>query len=374
MCWTNARYRWCAISTRSRTIEANGQAGCGTVGAPHGLSLPFRFLYGRGCSAAVSEESMRAYLDFEKPVAELEQRLADLKAVAAGGDHAGVNEDVTRIESKARDALRDIYANLSPWQKTHVARHPERPHCVDYIRALVTDFTPLAGDRCFAEDEAIIGGFGRYHGASICVIGQEKGSDTETRIRHNFGMARPEGYRKAVRLMEMADRFAIPVLCLVDTPGAYPGIDAEERGQAEAIARSTDACLALGAANVAVIIGEGGSGGAVAIATANRVAMLEHAIYSVISPEGAASILWRDSTRAQEAASTMKITAQDLLKFGVIDTIIAEPVGGAHRDPDAAFQAADRAISHAFAELSGRSAEELRAARAEKFLAIGRRT
>lgn len=316
---------------------------------------------------------MRAYLDFEKPVAELDKKLAELKAVADGGEHAGVNEDVARIEAKARDALKDIYASLTPWQKTQVARHPERPHCVDYVKALITDFAPLAGDRCYGEDEAIVGGFGRFHGTSICVIGQEKGSDTETRIRHNFGMARPEGYRKAVRLMETADRFGIPVLCLVDTSGAYPGIDAEERGQAEAIARSIDACLALGVPNVSVIIGEGGSGGAVAIATANRVAMLEHAIYSVISPEGAASILWRDSARAQEAASTMKITAQDLLKFGVIDTIIPEPVGGAHRDAEATFQAADRAIFNAFAELSGRNAEEIRTARAEKFLAVGRR-
>ncbi len=316
---------------------------------------------------------MRAYLDFEKPVAELEKKLAELKAVAADGNHSGLADDITRLETKAQEALKDIYASLTPWQKTFVARHPERPHCADYIRTLITDFAPLAGDRSFGEDEAIIGGFGRFHGQSICVIGQEKGSDTETRIRHNFGMARPEGYRKAIRLMEMADRFAIPVLCLVDTPGAYPGIDAEERGQAEAIARSTEACLALGAPNVAVIIGEGGSGGAVAIATANRVAMLEHSIYSVISPEGAASILWRDSARAQDAATNMKITAQDLLKFGVIDQIIAEPIGGAHRDPSVAMNSADRAISSAFAELAGRSPEEIRTARAEKFLAIGRR-
>lgn len=316
---------------------------------------------------------MRAYLDFEKPVAELEKKLAELKAVAESGGHAGISEDVTRLEAKAQTVLKDLYAALTPWQKTQVARHPDRPHCVDYIRALVTDFTPLAGDRAFGEDEAIIGGFGRYHGASICVIGQEKGSDTDGRIRHNFGMARPEGYRKAIRLMETADRFAIPVLSLVDTPGAYPGIDAEERGQAEAIARSTDACLALGVPNVSVVIGEGGSGGAVAIATANRVAMLEHAIYSVISPEGAASILWRDSAKAQDAAQTMKITAQDLLKFGVIDTIIPEPVGGAHRDQESTLAAADKAIFAAFAELSGRNAEEIRAARAEKFLAMGRR-
>ena len=316
---------------------------------------------------------MRAYLDFEKPVAELEKKLAELKALAESGNHKGVAEDVVKLEAKAQDALKSIYASLTPWQKTQVARHAERPHCLDYIAALITDFTPLAGDRSFGEDEAIIGGFGRYHGQSICVMGQEKGSDTDSRIRHNFGMARPEGYRKAVRLMEMADRFGIPVLCLVDTAGAYPGIDAEERGQAEAIARSTEACLALGTANVAVVIGEGGSGGAVAIATANRVLMLEHAIYSVISPEGAASILWRDSAKAQEAATNMKITAQDLLKFGVIDQIVPEPVGGAHRDPAQAMAMADKVIYNAFGELAGRNPEEIRTARAEMFLAIGRR-
>ena len=316
---------------------------------------------------------MRAYLDFEKPVAELENKLAELRAVAASGNHKDMADDISKLEGKARDALKSLYANLTPWQKTQVARHAERPHCIDYIKALITDYTPLAGDRSFGEDEAIISGIGRFHGEPICILGQEKGSDTESRLRHNFGMARPEGYRKAIRLMEMADRFSLPVLCLVDTPGAYPGIDAEERGQAEAIARSTEACLALGAPNVAVIIGEGGSGGAVALATANRVLMLEHAIYSVISPEGAASILWRDSSKAQDAATNMKITAQDLLKFGVIDQIIPEPVGGAHRDTAAALQAADRVISACFAELSGRSAEEVRTARAEKFLAIGRK-
>jgi len=316
---------------------------------------------------------MRAYLDFEKPVAELESKLDELRAIAAGGDHKGLADDIRKLEVKTQEALRTLYASLTPWQKTQVARHAERPHCVDYIRHLVTDFTPLAGDRCFGEDEAIIGGFGRFNGQSICVLGQEKGSDTESRLRHNFGMARPEGYRKAIRLMEMADRFRIPVLSLIDTAGAYPGIDAEERGQAEAIARSTEACLGLGSPNIAIVIGEGGSGGAVAIATANRVAMLEHSIYSVISPEGAASILWRDSTKAQDAATNMKITAQDLLKFGIIDQIIAEPVGGAHRDPQAAIASAGKVIEAAFAELSGRSAEELRTARAEKFLAIGRK-
>ncbi|HEV7982997.1 MAG TPA: acetyl-CoA carboxylase carboxyltransferase subunit alpha, partial [Xanthobacteraceae bacterium] len=244
--------------------------------------------------------------------------------------------------------------------------------CLDYVGALVTDFTPLAGDRQFGEDEAIIGGFGRFRGESICVIGQEKGATTESRLRHNFGMARPEGYRKAVRLMEMADRFNIPVLSLVDTAGAYPGIGAEERGQAEAIARSTQACLELGVANIALILGEGGSGGAVAIATANRVLMLEHAIYSVISPEGAASILWRDTAKAQDAATSMKITAQDLVRFGVIDAIVPEPTGGAHRAPAAAIAAAGAAIAAAFADLAGLDRAEVRRRRRDKFLAIGR--
>ena len=288
---------------------------------------------------------MRSYLDFEKPVAELEAKVDELRALAASGSDIG--DEVARIEDKAAQALSDLYANLTPWQKTLVARWPLRPHFVDFIRALITEFTPLAGDRKFGEDEALVGGFGRFRGESICVIGQEKGATTESRLKHNFGMARPEGYRKAVRLMEMADRFGIPVLSLVDTAGAYPGIGAEERGQAEAIARSTDACLQLGVANVAVIIGEGGSGGAIAIATANRVLMLEHAIYSVVSPEGASSILWRDGSKAQEAATSMKITAQDLLRFGVIDAILKEPVGGAHRDPDAMMATTGEAIAQA---------------------------
>jgi acetyl-CoA carboxylase carboxyl transferase subunit alpha len=253
-----------------------------------------------------------------------------------------------------------------------VARHPQRPHCLDYVSQLVTDFVPFAGDRKFGDDEAIVGGFGRFRGDSICVIGHERGSTTESRLKHNFGMARPEGYRKAVRLMEMADRFAIPVLALVDTAGAYPGIDAEERGQAEAIARSTDACLSLGVPNVAVILGEGGSGGAIAIATANRVLMLQHAIYSVISPEGAASILWRDTAKAQEAATNMKITADDLARFGVIDTIVPEPVGGAHRDPAAAIAATGEAIAAALGDLAGLDREAVRRQRRDKFLAIGR--
>lgn len=316
---------------------------------------------------------MRAYLDFEKPVAELEAKIAELRALTDGQSGPAITDEIGRLEGKAQQALRDVYAALSPWQKTQVARHPERPHCVHYIHQLITDFTPLAGDRYFGEDSAIIGGFGRFQGQSVCVIGQEKGHDTETRLKHNFGMARPEGYRKAVRLMELADRFGLPVISLVDTAGAYPGIGAEERGQAEAIARSTEACLALGVPNVALILGEGGSGGAIAIATANRVLMLEHAIYSVISPEAAASILWRDSTRAQEAASTMRITAQDLLRLKVIDGIIAEPVGGAHRAPDAAIQVAGEAIAQALADLAALSPEQLRENRADKFLAIGRK-
>jgi acetyl-CoA carboxylase carboxyl transferase subunit alpha len=316
-------------------------------------------------------DPMRSYLDFEKPVAELDSKIDELRTLAAGGSNIG--EEVARIEEKAAQALVDLYANLTPWQKTQVARHPMRPHCMDYIAGLITEFTPLAGDRKFADDEALIGGFGRFRGESICVIGQEKGSTTETRLKHNFGMAKPEGYRKAVRLMEMADHFGIPVLSLVDTAGAYPGIGAEERGQAEAIARSTDACLGLGVPNVAVIIGEGGSGGAIAIATANRVLMLEHAVYSVISPEGAASILWRDSSKAQEAAINMKITAQDLARFGVIDAILKEPPGGAHRDPPDMIARTADAIAQAFNDLRSLDAAEVRNQRRQKFLDIGRR-
>jgi len=315
---------------------------------------------------------IRSYLDFEKPVAELEAKVEELRAMQAAGNATDIGDDIGRLETKAALALRDLYADLTPWQKTQVARHPQRPHCLDYINALIPDFIPFAGDRKFAEDEAIVGGFGRFRGESICVIGHEKGSSTESRLKHNFGMARPEGYRKAVRLMEMADRFDIPVLCLVDTAGAYPGIDAEERGQAEAIARSTDACLNLGVPNVAVILGEGGSGGAVAFATANRVLMLEHAIYSVISPEGAASILWRDTTKAQDAATNMKITAADLTQFGIIDGIITEPIGGAHRDPAAAIAATGEVVANAFAELKGLDRDTVRHQRRDKFLAIGR--
>jgi acetyl-CoA carboxylase carboxyl transferase subunit alpha len=315
---------------------------------------------------------MRTYLDFEKPVAELEAKVEELRAVGETGDSAAIGDEISRLEAKAHTALEELYAGLTPWQKTQVARHPQRPHCLDYVSQLITDFVPFAGDRKFGDDEAIVGGFGRFRGDSICVIGHERGSTTESRLKHNFGMARPEGYRKAVRLMEMADRFAIPVLALVDTAGAYPGIGAEERGQAEAIARSTDACLSLGVPNVAVIIGEGGSGGAIAIATANRVLMLQHSIYSVISPEGAASILWRDTAKAQEAATNMKITADDLARFGVIDAIVPEPVGGAHRDPAASIAATGAAIAAALDELAGLDRETVRRQRQDKFLAIGR--
>jgi acetyl-CoA carboxylase carboxyl transferase subunit alpha len=314
---------------------------------------------------------MRSYLDFEKPVGELEQKIEELRAMQASGD-VSVVEEIERLEAKAAQTLKELYDNLTPWQKTQVARWPTRPHCLDYVAQLVAEFTPFAGDRKFGEDDAIVGGFGRFRGESVCIIGQEKGSTTESRLKHNFGMAKPEGYRKAARLMDMADRFGIPVIALVDTAGAYPGIASEERGQAEAIARSTQACLKLGVPNVAVIVGEGGSGGAIAIATANRVLMLEHAIYSVISPEGAASILWHDTTKAQDAATSMKITAEDLLQFGVIDEIVLEPAGGAHRDPAAAIAATGDAIAGALAGLAGLDREAVRRQRREKFLNIGR--
>ena len=315
---------------------------------------------------------MRSYLDFEKPVAELEAKVEELRAMAETGDAVSVSDEIARLEVKAALALKELYANLTPWQKTQVARHPQRPHCLDYVGALIESFVPLAGDRKYGDDKAIVGGFGRFRGESVCVIGHEKGSDTESRVKHNFGMARPEGYRKAVRLMEMADRFDIPVIALVDTAGAYPGIEAEERGQAEAIARSTETCLALGVPNIAVILGEGGSGGAIALATANRVLMLEHAIYSVISPEGAASILWRDSTKAQDAATNMKITANDMVRFGVIDAVVPEPTGGAHRDPAAAMAATGEAIAQALDALHGLDRDGTRLQRREKFLKIGR--
>jgi len=320
----------------------------------------------------MDRQPIRTYIEFEKPVAELESKLAELKTLSDGENAVSMSEEITKLEQKAQQILADTYAKLTPWQKTQVARHPDRPHTLDFINALIEDFTPLAGDRYFAEDQAIVAGLGRFRGRSVMVMGHEKGSDTESRIRHNFGMARPEGYRKAVRLMDMADRFGLPVITIIDTAGAYPGIGAEERGQAEAIARSTDRCLSLGVPIVAVVIGEGGSGGAVAIATANRILMLEHAIYTVASPEAAASILWRDSARAIDAATSMKITAQDLAQLKVIDGIVPEPVGGAHREPDKAIAAMGDAIASALGEFDGQSPTEIRRQRHERFLAIGR--
>lgn len=316
--------------------------------------------------------TLRTYLDFEKPIAELESKVAELKTLNAGDNNVSIAEEIKKLEQKVEALLVDIYSKLTPWQKTQVARHQDRPHALDYIDALIEDFTPLAGDRYYAEDAAIVGGLGTFRGRSVMVIGNEKGSDVEGRIKHNFGMAMPEGYRKAVRLMEMADKFNLPVITLVDTAGAYPGIGAEERGQAEAIARSTDCCLKVGVPIVAVIIGEGGSGGAVAIATANRILMLEHAIYSVISPEGASSIIWRDANKKEEAATAMKITAQDLLGLGVVDTIIPEPTGGAHRDRARVMRTTADAIAKAIAEFDGKTPEAVRRQRHDRFLQIGR--
>ena len=316
---------------------------------------------------------MRTFLDFEKPVADLEGQIQELKRLEAGErDSVSVTEEIAALEAKARDALAGIYGRLTPWQKTQVARHPDRPHAKHYLGRLISDFEPLGGDRKFGEDKAIIAGLGRFRGDPVAILAQEKGEDTQTHIEHNWGSARPEGYRKAVRIMELADRFDMPVLSLVDTAGAYPGVDAEARGQAEAIARSTDACLKLGVPNVAVIIGEGGSGGAIAIATANRVYMLEHSIYSVISPEGAASILWRDTTRAQDAATAMKITANDLLNLKIIDGIVQEPLGGAQRDPESVIDRTGEVIASALKDLAGMSRDDILKHRREKFLAIGR--
>ncbi|MEP3629116.1 MAG: acetyl-CoA carboxylase carboxyltransferase subunit alpha [Hyphomicrobiales bacterium] len=315
---------------------------------------------------------MMKYLEFEKPVADLAGKIQELRALGDDGSAVGINDEIAKLETKADQALADVYAKLNPWERTQVARHPDRPHFTHYVEHMIDDFVPLAGDRKFSEDEAIIAGFGRFRGQPVAVMGHERGHDTESRIRHNFGSARPEGYRKAVRIMEMADRFSLPVISLVDTAGAYPGVGAEERGQAEAIARSTDACLSLSTPNVAVIVGEGGSGGAIALATCNRVMMLENAIYSVISPEGAASILWRDSARAKDAASTMKITAQDLLNLGVIDEIISEPIGGAHREPVQTIHQVGNAIEASLKELTGLSAEEVKQNRRDRFLDIGK--
>ncbi len=315
---------------------------------------------------------MQTYLDFEKPISDLEGKIHELKKLASEDESIDTSEEIGRLESRVREATREIYAKLGAWEKTQVARHPQRPHFVDYAAKLFTDFTPLAGDRNFGEDAAIQSGLARFNGMPVAVIGQEKGHDTKTRLKHNFGSPRPEGYRKAIRVMEMADRFGLPVITLVDTAGAYPGVGAEERGQAEAIARSTEMCLAVKVPMISIVIGEGGSGGAIAIATGNRVYMLEHSIYSVISPEGAASILWRDSTRAREAATNMKITAEDLKALGIIDEIIPEPVGGAHREPDTVIAATGKVIASALQDMSRLSGEELRAARRQKFLDIGR--
>jgi acetyl-CoA carboxylase carboxyl transferase subunit alpha len=313
---------------------------------------------------------MISFLDFEKPIAELEARVAELRETAAGGS-VDIDAEIGKLQAKADKLLRDTYARLTPWQKTQVARHPARPHFKHYVARLIDDFMPLAGDRAFADDQAIIGGFGRLNGRKVVVIGHEKGDDTATRLKHNFGMGKPEGYRKAIRLMQLADRFGLPVVTLVDTSGAFPGVQAEERGQAEAIARSTEQCLALGVPMVAAVVGEGGSGGAIALAAANRVLMFEHAVYSVISPEGCASILWRTADQAPAAAEAMKITAQDLQSLGIIDRIVAEPVGGAHRDPDAAIDALGGAIGEALDELAPLDRDALRADRRAKFLKMG---
>ncbi len=319
---------------------------------------------------------MRTYLDFEKPIAELEGRIEDLRQTNGAVD-VNVGEEIEKLQGKADQLLLDAYGKLTRWQKTLVARHASRPHFSDYVTRLVEDFTPLSGDRAFGEDTAILGGPARFRGRSIVLIGHEKGSDTAARVKHNFGMARPEGYRKAMRLMDLAERFNLPVVTLIDTPGAYPGRGAEERGQAEAIASCTEKCLGLGTPLVSVIAGEGGSGGAIALAAANRVLMLEHSVYSVISPEGCASILWKDAagkgeSKAPEAAEAMKISAQDLMEMEVIDTIVSEPVGGAHRDPDATIERLGDAVETAIRELENLSPEELRAQRREKFIAIGR--
>ena len=315
---------------------------------------------------------MQTYLEFEKQIADLDGKVRELRTVGEADDAVKIDEEVSKLEAKSQTALADLYKKLDPWQKTQVARHPDRPHFKDYVAAMVEDFQSLAGDRAYADAHAIQTGIGRFRGRSVAFIGHEKGNDTQSRLKHNFGMARPEGYRKSIRIMEMAERFNLPVITLVDTAGAYPGIGAEELGQAEAIARSTEACLNLKVPMVSVIIGEGGSGGAIAIAAASRVYMLEHSIYSVISPEGAASILWRDATRAQEAATAMKITAQDLKELGIIDGIISEPVGGAHRGGADVIDATADTIEDALKELDGKSGDELRAERREKFLAIGR--
>jgi acetyl-CoA carboxylase carboxyl transferase subunit alpha len=314
---------------------------------------------------------MATFLDFEKPIAELQSRIDELRRTAEGGD-VNIDAEIAPLQAKSDKFLRDAYTKLTPWQKTQVARHPERPHFKHYVAGLIEDFMPLGGDRAFADDAAIIGGLGRFRGRRVMVIGHEKGDDTASRLKHNFGMGKPEGYRKAIRLMQLADKFQLPVVTLVDTSGAFPGVQAEERGQAEAIARSTEQCLNLGVPLVSAILGEGGSGGAVALAAGNQVLMMEHAVYSVISPEGCASILWRTADKAPEAAEAMKVTAQHLKELGVIDTIVSEPLGGAHRDPAAAIEALGDAIETALQGMDGLSAKALKQARRSKFLAMGR--
>ncbi|SCM69021.1 acetyl-CoA carboxylase carboxyltransferase subunit alpha [Donghicola eburneus] len=314
---------------------------------------------------------MTHYLDFEKPLAEIEGKAEELRAIARQSEEMDVEDEAKALDRKADTLLKELYSSLTPWRKCQVARHPNRPHCQDYIDALFTEYTPLAGDRNFADDHAVMGGMARLNGTPVVVIGQEKGHDTKTRIERNFGMARPEGYRKAIRLMELADKFNMPVVTLVDTPGAYPGKGAEERGQSEAIARSTEKCLQIGVPLVSVVIGEGGSGGAVAFATADRVAMLEHSVYSVISPEGCASILWKDAEKMREAAEALRLTAQDLHKLGICDRIISEPMGGAHRDREHTLASVGRMIEQMLADVSGLSANELVAQRRKKFLDMG---
>lgn len=314
---------------------------------------------------------MATFLDFEKPIAELQGRIDELRDTASDGA-IDIDSEVKRLQSKSDALLKATYAKLTPWQKTQVARHPDRPHFGDYIAGLFEDFMPLAGDRAFADDQAILGGFATFRGQKVMVIGHEKGDDTASRLKHNFGMGKPEGYRKAIRLMELADRFGLPVMTLVDTSGAFPGVQAEERGQAEAIARSTEACLKLGVPMIAAVVGEGGSGGAIALAAGNRVLMFEHAVYSVISPEGCASILWRTADKAPDAAEAMKVTAQDLKGLGVIDTIVTEPLGGAHRDPDKAITALGDAMADALGGLHNMSPAQLKLDRRDKFLAMGR--
>jgi acetyl-CoA carboxylase carboxyl transferase subunit alpha len=314
----------------------------------------------------------RHYLEFERPIAELEAKIEELSKLSETAGPGAFDAEIAALRGRVLDLRREAYARLDPWQKTMVARHPERPHLMDYIGGLISEFVELRGDRSFGDDQAIVGGLGRFRGRSVVVMGHEKGHDTTTRLKHNFGMARPEGYRKAVRLMDMAEQFGLPVLTFVDTAGAYPGVGAEERGQAEAIARSTERCLTLGVPSIATVTGEGGSGGAIALAAANRVLILEHSIYSVISPEGAASILWRDGSRAKDAASAMKITAEDLLKLKIVDRIVPEPAGGAHSDPEAAIRAVGDAVEEELKALDQLDAEALKRQRADRFYAIGR--